>query len=363
MAAAWDCCSTGCSLGTAQSPSVKALISDFQGSHTNYKAAHAFFISHDLCVPTGLPRFPTSVQHYAPAVPILALYVGAGAVLGVLSPVPVTPTHCLCLAACPEPLVKELRKSRITKAIRTLKEINLAFLPYESQVYSLDRPQTFYNWFSPYRFWEKNKELEMMAEQIATLCETLEVCQGRYPAIRYRKDCDDDNFYLAHVVLAKLEAFKVYEPSMGDGPHKAHSQLLIVDWSFDLVSPLLHELTYQAMACDLLSIENNTYKYETTGTSDLREKEALLDEDSELWVQLRHMHIADISKKVTELLHAFSESKKLSTDKANIEDLSQMVKKMPQYQKELSKVTGLELLVGGGQGIQWGDGGAGCLWG
>lgn len=124
-------------------------------------------------------------------------------------------------------------------------------------MYSLDCTETFQCYYNPLPVNNQLDNMEHIAEQIVTLCTTLE----EYPSVRYRKEFRN-NADLAQIVEHKLnEAFQADKLKLGEGSEKGRSQLIILDRGFDCVSLLLHELTFQAMVYDLLPIKKNVYKY------------------------------------------------------------------------------------------------------
>ncbi|CAF2351044.1 unnamed protein product [Rotaria sp. Silwood2] len=249
--------------------------------------------------------------------------------------------HVFFTEACNAELFSRLTQSKCAKYIKTLREVNIAFLPYERQAFTLDSPDTFYIAYNPTPLPQRTAHLDVIAEQIATLCATL----GEYPIIRYRAD-NEKMAEFAQAVQQKLNQYKADDATMGEGVDKAKSVLLLLDRGFDAVSPLLHELTFQAMAHDLLKIENDVFEYEVqTSSADpkinpAQKQKVLLDENDELWTELRHQHIAVVTQSITKKIKDFAIQKRVKDtergERTTMKDLSLMIKKMPQYQKELN---------------------------
>ncbi|KAJ8384529.1 hypothetical protein AAFF_G00204440 [Aldrovandia affinis] len=230
---------------------------------------------------------------------------------------------------CPDALFNEM-KLYCAKSIRVCKEINISFLPVESQVFTCDSADAFRSIYSPHSR-DKEEALQRLADQIVTLCATLE----ENPGVRYKETTLDNAKKLAELVDQKLaEHYKIDESMKKKG--KTQAQLIIVERGFDPATPILHELTYQAMAYDLIPIKNDTYKFQSKDGS---EKEALLNENDELWVRLRHMHIAEVTEQIPKLVKEISANKKQPDGKITLSGLSQLMKKMPSFRKQLTEKT------------------------
>lgn len=81
---------------------------------------------------------------------------------------------------------------------------------------------------------------------------------------RTNQVCDHSPHYLyiiledlAHCLLAVRIANGIATPA-GDT-----CDLIIVDRAFDLIAPVIHEWTYEAIASDILDLRNNVFQYQT----------------------------------------------------------------------------------------------------
>lgn len=203
--------------------------------------------------------------------------------------------HLFCLSDVKQEYFDEIVNSSSAGFVRTFKEIDILFVPYESQVFTLNDEK-----FLPV-FLDAYKEMDLekcafVAKKLATLCTALKV----FPRIRYRRE-HINNMLLAVALERELRLYhESFPPShIQSDSTKPSVEILIIDRGFDCVTPLVHEYTFQATAHDLLVIEDDVFEY-LEDQSNLS-KISLIEQDL-LWCILRHKYIVDVPKLVDEII-------------------------------------------------------------
>ncbi|KAL7542752.1 hypothetical protein ACHAXR_012065 [Thalassiosira sp. AJA248-18] len=253
-------------------------------------------------------------------------------------------------------------KELVTR-VKVLKEVNLDFLTKEAGAFHFDmgksidgEPSSMYSDLYLSNSSDTPTPLQdRIISKLVTVCATL----NEYPHIRYpAKNSLCKN--LAFLFQQKMNEFVGSNAEWwynGDGihPNTERSTLLLLDRRDDCLSPFIHEFTYEAMVNDLLDIDDDRITYESVNAGTAKEGEeatskmdALLNDNDEVWVELRGKHIADViqtlSAKIRDIVNsssgsALTNSAKGSGKALSINQMAKALKALPEYREIMSKLS------------------------
>jgi syntaxin-binding protein 1 len=181
---------------------------------------------------------------------------------------------------------------------------------------------------------------------------------NEYPTIRYyipkhpapNHEAHVLGSYIADSVQNELDVYAQYHQEFMNNCNQPKGTLFIVDRSMDLFAPLVHEFTYQAMAHDLLTIEDGdkvTFKTVLReGRPDQEDENMEITEKDKVWTDTRHLHMKDTIDKLMGDFQTFlarnPNAKQAST--ANLDDIKDMLAGLPEF-KEKKQAYSLHLTM------------------
>ena len=100
----------------------------------------------------------------------------------------------------------------------------------------------------------------------------------------------------------KLDMYAQYNQDFPPQSNRPRGALYITDRSMDLMAPFVHEFTYQAMAFDLLPIQDGEKVTFRTVVNEeepgAEEKDMEISDKDKIWVENRHTHMKDTLQKL-----------------------------------------------------------------
>ena len=247
--------------------------------------------------------------------------------------------HLFFTQHVPDALFAQIKASERARAfVHSFVELELDFAVRESRVFSTESRAALYHLYSP-QTPDAEAYCVALANQLATVC----VSMRAVPLVRYeaagttRSGLNVPRTIGVHL-LAALERLRAGGAFVPSGPPVT---LLLLGRTLDPVAPILCEFTYQAMAQHLLPIKRDHYTYTYEGSR----KQVVLDDCEDLWLRLRHQHIADCIMQLIDEFNQFMKANRAGraaaegTKKAaaTLKDMVSIVRAMPEYFEMLSK--------------------------
>jgi len=252
--------------------------------------------------------------------------------------------HIFFIETCPNEVFSTIQQCPLlVSKIKTFKEISLDFIAAENNVFHFDASEALEKLFGTAK---DTSYPAYLGRRLASLCITL----NEHPSIRFQ----GSSGYAREIATSLHQTLLAYKRTnasfwtYGDDHihhERERAQILILDRSFDCLSPLMHEYTYQAMANDLLDVNEGVISYKTTNNKGTEsEKQGLLNETDEFWVELRHQHIAKVIEVIKDRMNDIIQNnsgaalaKKSGAD-LDITTMAAAVKKLPEYTQTMTKL-------------------------
>ncbi|KAJ9651995.1 syntaxin binding protein 1 [Neophaeococcomyces mojaviensis] len=229
--------------------------------------------------------------------------------------------------------------------IANTKDLNIDFYPRESHVVTFRADWSFHILYNPQCDQLIKSHLDSLTQKIISVCVSL----GEYPVIRYYRPRVSG--YSASVLCSHLASFvqsalddyaRDQRNNFPPESNRPRAVLVITDRTMDLMAPLVHELTYQAMAMDLLPMGDDGDKitYRNTirrGQPDQEEKDVVINEDDKLWVSNRHKQMKDLLVELSNDFKAFQAKNSQFADNegqpVSVSTIKDMMAGLPEFQE------------------------------
>ncbi|KAK9076450.1 hypothetical protein SSX86_004784 [Deinandra increscens subsp. villosa] len=241
--------------------------------------------------------------------------------------------------------------SSIVSRIGALREMNLEYYPIDNQAFVTDDERALEELYGDEA--ENSREFDLSLTTMATRIATVFASLKEHPIIRYSvKGASESTSTFRDLVPKKLASaisdhINTYKTTIPKFPQTETCEFLILDRSVDLVAPVIHEWTYEAMCHDLVDLDGNKYVMEVPSKSggDPERKEFHLDDNDPVWLEMRHLHIADASERLSDKMDTLMSKNKAAqlqqkdSSELSTRDIQKMVQALPEYNQQMEKLS------------------------